>query len=69
MTAGKMGVTLVPEMAVHQLINDNPELCAVPLAEPGPHRTIAFITRPNYSGVNNIETLKSLFRESLTQAD
>lgn len=69
MTAGKMGVTLVPEMAVHQLIHDNPELCAVPLAEPGPHRTIAFIARPNYSGVNTIETLKTLFRESLAQAD
>lgn len=65
MTAGKMGVTLVPEMATSQLISENPELRVVPLAEAGPHRSIAFIARPNYSGVNSIETLKALFRAGL----
>lgn len=65
MVAGRMGSTLVPEMALHQLLAGSSELCAVPLAEPGPHRRIAFITRLNYAGVGDIELLMRLFREQL----
>jgi LysR family hydrogen peroxide-inducible transcriptional activator len=69
MVAGRMGSTLVPEMALDQLLAGNPELTAIPLNEPGPHRRIAFITRLNYAGVNNIELLMQLFQTQLKKVD
>ncbi|GAB3283837.1 hydrogen peroxide-inducible genes activator [Parahaliea aestuarii] len=68
MVAGRMGSTLVPAMALDQLLAASSELAAIPLAEPGPHRRIAFITRLNYAGVNDIELLRSLFRRELEKA-
>ncbi len=65
MVAGHMGTTLVPEMALDQLVAGSAELKAVHLDEPGPHRRIAFITRPNYAGVSSIELLMKLFRKEL----
>jgi LysR family hydrogen peroxide-inducible transcriptional activator len=65
LVAGKMGSTLVPEMAVESLVSVNPSLRMLPLAEPGPHREIAFIVRPTYPGMRNIETLKELFSRQL----
>lgn len=65
MVAGHMGTTLVPEMALDQLLSGNEELKALHLNEKGPHRTIAFILRPNYAGVKNIELLIKIFREQL----
>jgi len=65
MVAGHMGTTLVPAMALDQLIAGNSELKAVHLDEPGPHRRIAFIMRPNYSGVKNIELLMQMFKRKL----
>lgn len=65
LVAGKLGTTLVPEMALEQLVENNPLLRHVQLSEPGPHRRIAFIVRPNYSGVDNIELLMAQFRHSL----
>lgn len=65
MVAGHMGTTLVPAMALDQLLSGNSELKAAHLNEPGPHRKIAFITRPNYSGVKNIELLMQMFRQEL----
>lgn len=65
MVAGRMGTTLVPAMALDQLLSGNAELKAVHLNEPGPHRAIAFITRPNYPGVKNIELLMQLFKKDL----
>ncbi len=67
MVAGHMGTTLVPEMALDQLIGDNTEIKAVHLNEPGPHRKIAFITRLNYAGTANIEILMALFQQRLHQ--
>ena len=67
LVAGKLGTTLVPEMALEQLIETNPLLSKARLSEPGPHRRIAFIVRPNYSGVNNIELLMAQFKTSLKQ--
>ena len=52
-------------MALEQLISVNSELKATHLNEPGPHRKIAFIVRPNYSGVKNIELLIKMFRQTL----
>jgi LysR family hydrogen peroxide-inducible transcriptional activator len=65
LVAGKMGSTLVPEMAVASLVDGNPDLQKLPLAEAGPHREIAFIVRPTYPGVRSIETLRALFRREL----
>lgn len=65
MVAGRMGSTLVPEMALDQLLHGSSELAAVPLSEPGPHRRIAFITRLNYAGVADIQVLMKLFRGQL----
>lgn len=69
MVAGKMGSTLVPAMALDQLVTGNTELKTSHLHEPGPHRRIAFITRSNYAGVRNIELLMQLFRQVLKQKD
>jgi LysR family hydrogen peroxide-inducible transcriptional activator len=65
LVAGGMGTTLVPEMALAALVESNPALRKLPLAEPGPHREIAFIVRPTYPGVRSIETLKRLFAREL----
>lgn len=65
MVAGGMGTTIVPDMALSQLVTENRELKAIPINEPGPHRKLAFITRLNYTGVGNIEVLMTLFREQL----
>ncbi len=68
MVAGHMGATLVPEMALDQLIYDSAEIKAVHLNEPGPHRKIAFVTRLNYAGTGNIEILMALFRQQLNRS-
>lgn len=65
MVAGKIGTTLVPEMALEQLVHTNPEIKAVHLNEPSPHRQIAIITRPNYVRVNDLELLKQQFCDAL----
>lgn len=66
MVSAHMGTTLIPDIAREQLLQGNPELKAVHLDEPGPHRRLAFISRPNYTGVNNIELLKQLIQQQLT---
>ena len=65
MVAGKLGTTLVPQMALDQLIYDDSELRAIHLNEPGPHRSISFIIRPNYVRVADIEVLQKIFNEQL----
>jgi len=65
MVVSKLGTTLVPSMALGQLVTGNIALRAIHLNEPGPHRTIAFIIRPNYTGANNIQLLMRLFRACL----
>ncbi|KZZ09883.1 LysR family transcriptional regulator, partial [Oleiphilus sp. HI0078] len=65
MVAGRMGSTLVPEMALKQIDSQSDDLKAIHLNEPGPHRRIAFLSRPNYIGVKNIECLMEVFAEEL----
>lgn len=67
LVAGKLGTTLIPQMALEQLVESNPALSKARLTEASPHRRIAFIVRPNYTGVNNIELLMSQFKKSLHQ--
>jgi len=66
MVAGKLGTTLVPQMALDQLTNNNSELRAIHLNEPGPHRSIALIIRPNYVRTNELTMLKEIFTQQLT---
>jgi LysR family hydrogen peroxide-inducible transcriptional activator len=68
LVANGLGTTLVPEMALPQLVYNNPNIAKVPLAEPGPHREIAFVVRPNYPSLGNIELLMQLFRHELEKA-
>lgn len=65
MVLGKLGTTLIPEMAIDQLISQHKELAAVHLREPGPHRRIAFILRPNYTRTSSIEALIDICKEAL----
>lgn len=66
MVLGKMGTTLIPAMALEQLVSQNNELSAVHLNEPGPHRRIAFIIRPNYTRTSSIEALAELCKKELS---
>lgn len=66
MVAGKLGTTLVPHMALDQLIHNESELRAIHLNEPSPHRSIALVIRPNYVRTNEITTLMNIFTEQLT---
>ncbi|MDY6943484.1 MAG: LysR substrate-binding domain-containing protein [Pseudomonadota bacterium] len=67
MVMGRLGTTLIPEMALDQLISQNPALSAVHLNEPGPHRRIAFVIRPNYTRISSIEALIALCEAALTK--
>ena len=69
MVSGKIGSTLVPRMALEQLVKNNTEIHAVHLNEPGPHRSIAMIVRPNYPRVDDIKLLITLFSQALSQLD
>lgn len=65
LVAGGLGTTLVPQMALSQLVDENSKLAAVHLNEKSPHRRIAFIVRPNYVRLTDIEHLMKLFRDQL----
>jgi LysR family hydrogen peroxide-inducible transcriptional activator len=68
LVGAKMGSTLVPEIALEQLVKGHPELASIPLEEPGPHRTLAIVIRPNYPGSANIEALVKLCRAELERS-
>lgn len=65
MVMGRLGTTLIPAMAMEQLINQNKELTAVHLSEPGPHRRIAFLIRPNFTRLSSVEALKNVCQAAL----
>lgn len=67
MVAGKLGTTLVPQMALDQLIYNESELTAVHLNEPGPHRTISFVIRPNYVRTHELDLLQQIFTGQLNE--
>ena len=68
LVAGKMGSTLVPQIALNQLIKPRKMLKALPLDDPGPHREIAIIIRPAYPNIKNMEILKEEFTTSLAKS-
>lgn len=67
MVLGGLGTTLVPEMALEQLVSQNKALSAVHVNEPSPHRRIAFIIRPNYTRLSSIEALRDVCKTALMQ--
>jgi len=67
MVAGKLGTTLVPQMAVDQLVHNESELRTLHLNEPGPHRIISLIVRPNYVRTEELILLRDIFTEQLTK--
>lgn len=67
MALANMGTTLVPEMALDQLHLENQNAVAVPLAEEGPHRHIAFVTRLNYARVDDVNLLGDVFKKAFEE--
>ena len=67
MVAGKLGTTLVPQMALDQLTYNESEIRAIHLNEPGPHRTIALVIRPNYVRTDELTMLQGIFTEQLAK--
>ena len=65
MALSGMGTTLVPELARQQIHQQNPDVALILLAEPGPHRRLAFVTRLNYARVDDISLLGNLFADTL----
>ncbi|MGL6258634.1 LysR substrate-binding domain-containing protein [Vibrio sp. WXL210] len=65
MVISGMGSTLIPRMAIGQLVDRYPNLSVVHLDEPSPHRRIALIFRPNYVNVASLEILAELAQKSL----
>jgi len=65
LVVGRIGTTLVPEIALEQLVNGNERLTTIALDEQGPHRELAVAIRPNYPGMANVEVLTGLFKEEL----
>lgn len=65
MVLGNLGTTLIPEMAIEQLASQHPDLSVVHLKEPGPHRQLAFIIRPNFTRLSSIEALTDMCKQAL----
>ena len=65
LVAGGMGSTLVPHMAIDQLVSSNSLIDKALLDEPGPHRELAIIIRPSYSSIESVELLSEVFTSSL----
>ena len=68
MALAGMGTTLLPEMALSSVADLGSGVTAVPLAEQGPHRRIAFVTRLNYARVDDVKLLGEVFREALQES-
>ncbi len=60
MVLGNFGSTLIPEMAIKQLTSQHKSLSVIHLSEPGPHRQLAFILRPNFTRLSSIEALRDI---------
>lgn len=66
MVLGNLGTTLIPEMAIEQLTSQHKSISVVHLNEPGPHRQLAFIFRPNFSRLSSIEALINICKQELS---
>ena len=62
-----LGTTLVPKMAVNQLMLGNNDLKSLHLKGEGPHREIALIIRPSYGGIQDAKLLGLELKEILNK--
>lgn len=67
LVSNNMGTTLVPEMAIDQLKSHYPDLAIMHLDEPGPHRQLAFVMRPNFTRLSSIEKLIDMSKSVLNR--
>lgn len=65
MVINDMGTTLIPEMALSQLVTHYPLLSAIHLNETSPHRRLVFAFRPNYVDISSLQALAKIARQSL----
>lgn len=65
MVLGDLGYTLIPEMAIAPLTSQHTSLSVIHLDEPGPHRELAFILRPNFTRLSSIEALIDICKVEL----
>lgn len=65
LVAGKLGTTLIPELALPSFERQYPEIRTFELQESGVHRELAFVARPNYPGFDNVNQLKELIIKQL----
>lgn len=65
MVSGGLGTTLIPEMAIAPLTAQHTSLSVVHLNEPGPHRELAFVLRPNFTRLSSIEALIDICKNTL----
>ena len=66
---GRMGTTLIPKMALKELIGSKKDFFIAHLNEPSPHREIALVTRPDYAGMENMNLLIDFFKQCLRQSN
>ena len=55
-------------MAYSVLMTTDQNAVAIPLAEKGPHRHIAFVTRLNYARVDDVNLLGKVFKQAFEDA-
>tara|TARA_R110002049_G_scaffold62592_4_gene167050 strand:- start:1500 stop:2405 length:906 start_codon:yes stop_codon:yes gene_type:complete len=67
MVAGGLGITLIPEMAIHTDIVRHNDICIRPLAtnEKSPMREIGLVWRPSYQRVSTLNLLTQSFADAL----
>jgi LysR family hydrogen peroxide-inducible transcriptional activator len=63
-----MGSTLVPEIALNQLVAHDDRLGVARLDEPSPHRELAFVVRATYPNLASVEVLRAQFKKALAIA-
>ncbi|MFA7270933.1 MAG: LysR substrate-binding domain-containing protein, partial [Sterolibacterium sp.] len=62
MVESRLGIGLVPEMAVRSGLTDSPNLVARPMAKPSPNRTIALVARQSTSRLADLKALAEVIR-------
>jgi LysR family hydrogen peroxide-inducible transcriptional activator len=67
MVAGGLGITLIPEMAIHTDMTRHADICLRPLATKGktPMRQIGLVWRPSYQRVSTLNLLAQSFADAL----
>lgn len=67
LVSAKLGATLIPGIALPSIAKYHPELKYAHLDEPSPHRQLAFVIRPNFPRLHEIELLMNLIRSALSR--